>query len=192
MSILKDFASRYADANSESEYGHMRTESAFIAGAKWIAENIKGRIKLAELNGRSLPATMVNNFIDDLMTANIRVKIGNQGSTPIDERKLTVHVDYANGIPYTEAENAVPNTYLQYSDYPINCYISDVCDVITKDGERKTAVFASAYSVHLNNDGTHSQWEGWVEWYKSETCAYVEDLYNDKTLDVVRWHYKKW
>lgn len=207
MSVLKDFAGKYADVKSESDYGHMKMEAAFIAGAEWIAQNIRSRIMFAELNGQQLPATMVNNFFDDLMNENIRVYIPKQqehteqefipleqikqGTTPLDIKE-TVHVDFADNIPYTEVENGMPNAYKQYSDYPINCYMSEMCTVITKTGERKIAVYAMAWAVHPNNDGKHCQWDGWVEWYESETCAYVENLFEGKTLDVVRWHYLKY
>ena len=88
-----------------------------------------------------------------------------------------------------------PDAGAEYSTYPIMCYTSEPCMVITPKHRMTMAVYVCAQGLTPQNDGSKNEWAGWVEipnwqtWVKGpcEDWSFVDNVYGGKTIQVVLW-----
>lgn len=106
--------------------------------------------------------------------------------------KITLHTDYVDGIPWIETGDDLPLCNQEWGIYPNHVFTSIPCKVVTEDSRITLAVYVSAVSAAIKNDGTRAKWEGWAEKTDDdEDYLCVHDVLNGKALKVLRWHYPK-
>jgi len=106
--------------------------------------------------------------------------------------RITIHMDYVDGVSWTECSDDLPLCSQEYSLYPTSVLTSIPCKVITTDGRYCQAIYVVAESVALCNDGSHTRWAGWAEMSgDADDYSCVEKVLQGETLVVLRWHYPK-
>lgn len=110
----------------------------------------------------------------------------------MNEEKITIHMDYIDGMPWIECGEDLPLCNQEYSTFPTSVFTSMPCKAMTEDGRFIQAVYVYAISDIHNNDGSLTRWEGWAEKTGDEDdYSCVENVLKDNPIKVLRWHYPK-
>ena len=106
--------------------------------------------------------------------------------------RMTIHMDYVEGVSWTECSDGLPLCSQEYSLYPTSVLTSMPCKVITADGRCCQAVYVVAESVVHCNDGGRTRRVGWAEMTgDADDYSCVEKVLHGEALVVLRWHYPK-
>ena len=110
----------------------------------------------------------------------------------MNEEKITIHMDYIDGMPWIECSDDLPLCDQEYSMFPTSVFTSMTCKGVTADGRFIQAVYVFAVSDAPNNDGSRTIWEGWAEKTgEADDFSCVENVLQNNPINVLRWHYPK-
>jgi len=110
----------------------------------------------------------------------------------MNEEKITIHMDYINGMPWIECGDDLPMCEREYSTFPVSVFVSIPCNAVAENNRIIEAVYVRAVSAVPNNDGSRTKWEGWCEKTgEADDYSCVENVLQGNTINVIRWHYPK-
>ena len=108
------------------------------------------------------------------------------------KERITIRIDFVDGVSWTECGDDLPLCCREYSSFPISVSTSIPVKAVVDDNRIIDAVYVCAVSGMPNNDGSRCRWEGWIEKTgEADDFSCVEGIFEGKTINVLRWHYPK-